>query len=300
MADLFLSKQCVKAAGTVVNVISLDGNSQVRFHKFMPILSDRAVSLGRFFFAVGLVGFGILQFIYGDFVPGRAPAWPSALPGRLCWAYASGAVLIMAAAAILSGKKARWAALLVGTMVLVWAFFRHLPGLLAHPDAGVITNAGKALVLFGGAFAVAGSLPAEAAGAFSRIINSKDAFLCLGRFCLGIFMIVGGVEHFIYADFVATLVPAWIPGAHFWTYFAGVALIAGGAGLMLPKTAYWAALLSGLMIFLWVLLLHIPRALAASEGQRRNEWTAVFEALAFSGIAFVLTRRRTKRGLDPR
>lgn len=280
-------------------VITLDGNSQVCFLKSMPMLSDRAVSVGRFFFAVGLVGFGILQFIYGDFVPGRAPAWPSALAGRLCWAYTSGAVLVAAAATILSGKKARWAALLVGTMVLVWAFFRHLPGLAAHPDAIVITDTGKALALFGGAFAVAGSLPAKAAGfagAFSRIINSKDAFLCLGRFCLGIFMIVGGIEHFIYADFVATLVPAWIPGAHFWTYFAGVALIAGGSGMMVPKTAYWAALLSGLMIFLWVVLLHIPRALAASEDQSRNEWTAVFEALAFSGIAFVLTRNQAELG----
>ena len=36
-------------------------------------------------------------------------------------------------------------------------------------------------------------------------------------------------------------------------------------------------------------MLHIPRALAAADaGSRRNEWTAVFEALAMSGIAFVM------------
>jgi hypothetical protein len=58
--------------------------------------------------------------------------------------------------------------------------------------------------------------------------------------------------------------------------------------LLLPQTARLAAALSGLMIFLWVVLLHIPRALAAVAAQSRNEWTAVFEALAISGIAFVL------------
>jgi hypothetical protein len=42
------------------------------------------------------------------------------------------------------------------------------------------------------------------------------------------------------------------------------------------------------MIFLWVVLLHIPRAVAATGPQSRNEWTAVFEALAMSGVAFAL------------
>ncbi len=40
------------------------------------------------------------------------------------------------------------------------------------------------------------------------------------------------------------------------------------------------------MIFLWVILPHIPRAMA--DFHNANETTAVFEALAFSGIAFML------------
>ncbi|HEV7501284.1 MAG TPA: hypothetical protein VGQ33_14820, partial [Vicinamibacteria bacterium] len=51
-----------------------------------------------------------------------------------------------------------------------------------------------------------------------------------------------------------------------------------------------AAALSGLMVFLWLVMLHIPRALAAPEALRRNEWTAVVEAFALSGIAFALVR----------
>jgi uncharacterized membrane protein len=249
---------------------------------------------GRYLFSVALIAFGVQQFIYGDFVPGRAPEWPTAIPGRLVWAYISGALLIASGAAIISGIKARWAAVLSGSMIFFWALLRHLPELVANPHGGVLTNTGKALALFGGALAVAGSLPAgekDSTRTSSRPINANKGFTYLGRFCLGIFMILAGIQHFQYADFVATLVPAWIPGHYFWTYFAGVALIAGGAGLMLPQTTKAAAILTGVMIFLWLVLLHIPRAIAAAGPQRRNEWTAVFEAMAISGIAFVLSGR---------
>jgi hypothetical protein len=43
------------------------------------------------------------------------------------------------------------------------------------------------------------------------------------------------------------------------------------------------------MIFLWVLMLHIPRAIADPYTNVGNEWASVFEALAFSGMAFMLT-----------
>lgn len=255
------------------------------------------VVLGRLFFAIGLIAFGIQQFIYGDFVPGRAPAWPPSVPGRLAWAYFSGALLIAAGAAIMSGKRAREAAILSGTMIFLWALLRHLPELAANPHGVVITNTGKALFLFGGAFGVAGSLPAKEEGLTGwllRFVNSQDGFIYLGRVCVAAFLVSSGIQHFQFVAFVATLVPAWIPGHVFWTYFAGVALIAGGVGLLIPQTARLAAALSGLMTFLWVILLHIPRAVTTVPFNRRNEWSGVFEALAISGIAFALTRNLSK------
>jgi uncharacterized membrane protein YphA (DoxX/SURF4 family) len=84
-------------------------------------------------------------------------------------------------------------------------------------------------------------------------------------------------------------VPRWIPGHVFWTYFAGIALIAGGLGILVPKLTKPAALLTGTMIFLWIVLLHIPRALAAPHDA--NETTAVFEAIAISATAFLIAAR---------
>lgn len=42
------------------------------------------------------------------------------------------------------------------------------------------------------------------------------------------------------------------------------------------------------MIFIWLLILHIPRAVSKHN---QNEWTAVVEAFAFSAIAFALVQR---------
>ena len=89
----------------------------------------------------------------------------------------------------------------------------------------------------------------------------------------------------MYVEIVTSMVPSWIPGGVFWTYFAGVALIAGGAGMCVPLTLRPAAAGAGLMIFIWVVILHIPRAVAMRNS---NETTAVFEALALSGVAFIL------------
>jgi uncharacterized membrane protein YphA (DoxX/SURF4 family) len=60
-------------------------------------------------------------------------------------------------------------------------------------------------------------------------------------------------------------------------------------GILVPKTARLAATMTGIMILLWVLLLHIPRAVA--DPHAAGETSGVFEALAFSGIAFILASR---------
>jgi uncharacterized membrane protein len=264
---------------------------------------DRIIPIGRVFFAIALTAFGIQQLLFGDFVPGRAPAWPAGVPGRLVWAYISGIILIATGAAILSAtakptyrKTARLGATVSGTMIVAWALVRHVPLVLADTDfGGAWTQFGKALALSGGAFAVAGSLsdPVSRQGA-AALLGSPAGLIYLGRVCLGIFMINSGIQHFIWVPFVTSLVPAWIPGPLFWTYFAGVALIAGGAGLIFPPTARLAGTMSGLMVFTWFLILHIPRALAVPPEQLRNEWIAVFESLAVSGLALMLTASARK------
>ena len=108
----------------------------------------------------------------------------------------------------------------------------------------------------------------------------------LGRLLFGIPMVVFGIQHFIYVDFVITLIPPWIPGRAFWTYFTGVALMAAGTGIVLNRTGRLAATLLGVMIFLFFLLVHIPQVAASPADP--HQWTYLTQAFTFSGIAFAV------------
>jgi uncharacterized membrane protein len=238
--------------------------------------------LGRRMFAVAFIAFGLLQFLYGDFVPGRPPAWPSQFPGGAIWAYATGAGFVAAGLAILVGRSTTAAALSIAVLVFAWAVTRNTPIALADATfGGAWTRLGKAIALTGGALAIA-------AASRRGDPRSSVALNTTGSYAFGMFLIASGVQHFLFPTAVTTLVPAWIPGPLLWAYAAGVALIAGGIGVMVPGTRRLAGYATGLMIFTWVWILHIPRAVAAQPVAQRNEWTAVFEAIAFAAIAVVL------------
>jgi uncharacterized membrane protein len=164
---------------------------------------------------------------------------------------------------------------------------------------GLWTKAGKALTFAGGALLIVGSLPPryhEHEGALARLTNPLEKCVPLGRYFLAGFFAFCGVLHFFYVPFVAGLVPSWIPGHVFWTYFSGTALILAGVGISLHPTQRTAAALSAVMVFIWVLILHIPRAL--SDLHDSNETTAVFEAIAVTGTALLVATRQRSGELE--
>jgi len=250
--------------------------------------------IGRTFFAVSLVGLGLEHLLFTAFVAGRAPAWPTSVPGGPAWAYVSGFFIVVSGVALIVGKRARESALLLAVLIASWALLRHIPVLAGEPFlSGAWTRAGKALMLTGGALAIAASVPL--AGSSGRgplvMLTNRRALTIAGRFGLGVFLAISGIQHFMFTSFVAMLIPSWFPGnATAWAYFAGVALVCGGVGMMFPFTARLAALLSGLMVFSWFWIVHVPRTfVSVSDG------IAVFEALAVSGIAFVLSGQVSRR-----
>jgi len=54
------------------------------------------------------------------------------------------------------------------------------------------------------------------------------------------------------------------------------------------------------MLLIWVLILHIPRAMADPYSGVGGEWTSVFEALAASGVAFILGQTLAERSNQSR
>lgn len=250
-------------------------------------------TIGRICFGLGVLGSGVLQIAIGGFVR-LVPRLPPWVPAQPMLAYLIGAVLVALGLAILAGRLVRPAATVLAVMLLAMLALLYPPTFF-NPDIdrpffrGFMWTAPlKALALVGGALLVAGRWPDGTPGLawMGRGIGSWER---IGHVPLAAFLVVCGLQHFAYRAFVDGMVPAWIPpGQRFWTYFTGVALIAGGAGILVPRTARLAGTLSGLMIGLWVVLLHVPRALAGPA--HANETAGIFEALALSGVALLSAR----------
>lgn len=251
--------------------------------------ADALARFGQRCFGIALILFGAAGVMVKDIVIGRAPAWPAGVAGAPVAAWLVALMLVGAGIAVLLNRRPVPWIVTAAALVFLWAFLRQLPVALAdHGLGGAWTNLGKALALSCGALGVAASIVwlGVSGGATAR--RYASAMHLAGRVGLGLFLAQSGVQHYLFAPFVMTLVPAWIPGAIYWTYFAGAALIAGGIGLIVPFTARLAATLVGGMIFTWLLVLHIPRGLTINN---QNEWTSVIEALAMSAIAFALVAR---------
>lgn len=255
-----------------------------------------SAKIGRAFYSIALIVYGIQQFVYGDFRPVQLPAWQSHLPLLPVLAYVTGAALIFVGGTTLAGKG-RIALLITGGTFLFLFLFIHIPfeffgeeNSSAHLALWV--NALKELALAGGAFVMAGSYgDTNKSVPKSAVIHFLERIIPFGGIFFSITMISFGVTHFMYADFVATLVPEWIPDHLFWTYFAAVTLIASGICIILKVRQGAVALLLCIMLFIWVFTVHFPLALKNPSAMRGNDLSSMFDALAFCGTAFVISIR---------
>jgi hypothetical protein len=114
-----------------------------------------------------------------------------------------------------------------------------------------------------------------------------DKIVKQGRILFAIALVAFGVENLILVRFDPATAPVipWVPGP-FLTCLTGLALLAAGLSIAAGIKARLAAILSGILFLLCVLLLQISRvaALPFDVGVR----TCAFETLAMCGSAFTL------------
>jgi len=255
---------------------------------------DKLIKPGRIIYAIGIVALGILCILSKDFIFCRPPAvkWAATIPGKLAWAYISGALAIISGVAVMLSIRARMASLVVGILILVFSFLlRHLYEMTDW------VGAYKALALGGGSFIVAASFPGNG-GSRSDSSSINDKLIFTGCLFLSLFFIICGFAHFKFADFIIKdFMPSYIPFPEFWTYFCGICLLAAGVGLLIPQTRKWAALLSGIMIAGWFILLHTARF--AADTNNAGDRLGLCESFTFAGILFVLAGMSGKKQLNP-
>lgn len=110
----------------------------------------------------------------------------------------------------------------------------------------------------------------------------------------GVPWLVFGAQHFLYADFVANLVPKYFPTRLFWAYLTGAAMIAAGLSLISGIKARLASALLGAMLFGFVVLIHIPK-LTLNPSVKAIDWTRAFQDLAILSAALMLAGALGKR-----
>ena len=238
----------------------------------------KQITAGRIIYATGIFGLAVVCIISKDFIVGRPPAWPAGFHINPAFAWLTAVVLMISAIEIFGNRKARFAAFLIAAFIFFFSVLRHLPVFMND-----WANAYKSLALVGGSLIIGCSFPKQVVRPGSRL---DPILITIGVIFLSAFFIAAGYAHFKFAEFVDTLIPAYIPLHTFWTYFCGVCLLAGGIGLLIPQTRRVAALLSGIMVLGWFLLLHIPRFLANVNDA--SDRMGLFESFTFVGIFFVL------------
>ncbi len=251
---------------------------------------------GRVFYGTAMIATGIQQFFFGEFFQILFPPFQS---DKLIYdAYPTAILLIVCGTAILLGTTKKIYAFTLGFLFLFFFIFFYIPyELFIQPygswHLGLWTNSLKEFAYAGGAFIVVSHMGETRENAIpkSRPSGFLQKFIPFGPIMFCITMISFGIDHFLYTQSVENLVPGWIPMHRFWTYFAGIALIGSGIAIILRVQTKLIGNLLGIMIFLWLILLHIPRGIANPVLNNGNEVTSAFSALAFSGIAFMIANR---------
>lgn len=253
---------------------------------------ENLIKGARIAYGIMVIGLAIQQLVYAEFRPVIFPPWPDAGILPAVFTYAGSFAVVLVGLAILFERNARKLSLVLGVVLLFVLVFCQIPYELVmgfYKHLGSWSSAIKEMAICGGAFVVADSFPITAEGPQKKLnaTNISQRLAPLGRILFGLMLALFGADHFLYPDFCVSLIPAWIPWAGFWVYFAGVALVASGVSIIMGIKKSLIGTLTALMMFLWLITLHIPRAIIDPYTGKGNELSSVFESLGFSGIALL-------------
>jgi len=112
-----------------------------------------------------------------------------------------------------------------------------------------------------------------------------EKIVAAANLCVAVPLAVFGALHLFGPRLVMSLVPPYMPGRMFWVYAVGAALIAASLSIAVRIGVRWSGVLFGIMMFLFVAMIHLPGALAKPD---RIIWTIVFREMSFGGAGWLL------------
>ena len=249
---------------------------------------DKLIALAYVFVAAPLAVFAGEHLAGARFLMAGVPSW---MPARLFWAYFVGFALLAAALSLSVKKYVSWSAPLLAAMFFLFVLMMDIPATIAQPHNRLFwTLALRETAFGGGALALTGLMMRQNNHRYAKTLIS------VARFCIGIPLIVYGIEHFLHPEFapgvpLTKLTPPWVPIAFFWAYLVGAVLLIGGVAILLNKRARLAATYVGLVITLLTLFLYTPLlAMVRQPSEIIGEVNYVADTLFFAGTVLFLAK----------
>ena len=237
----------------------------------------------RAWFALGLIGLGVLSLVYGDFALQWQPV-PAGVPGRMYLAYASGLVMIAAGAGLLSKRTSRISSAVLLVYVLLWLLLK-LPAVVMAPqleynwlgfgEIAVIVAAG--LVLF--------ASDRERVEPGSLRFATGASGIRIARIVFGLALIPIGLSHFVYAKETIGFIPEWLPFRRGWAYLTGAGHIAAGLGVLFGILPRLAAMLEAAMIGIFTVVVWLPLVMKTPN---QLNWTGFLISWVIGAAAWVV------------
>jgi uncharacterized membrane protein len=242
---------------------------------------NRTPQPARIAFALGIIGLGVLGWVYGDF----ASAWPAWVPWRQPLLYVAAALMLLTGAGLLVERTAPIATALLLPYLALWTLLR-VPALIKAPRVEVNWFAvGETAVLTAGAWTLLADLRTPRDGSMLRFATG-DTGRRIARMMFALSLVAFGLSHFIYIRETVPFVPAWLPLRSAWAYFTGAAQIAAGLAVLFSIFATLAATMEAAMLTIFTVLVWVPRIITPAA--TRNDWGEFVISWAIAAGAWVV------------
>src|SRR5687768_8944503 len=244
---------------------------------------------GRIFYGLAIAGIGLMHFLYEGFRPIILPVAAEVVRNYSFVIYVVGAYILISGIFIVAAKKIHAVTIVLGIVFLLFLLFGHLPIRLLT-DLEIRTSWIDTIKLFalsGGAFMMAETVRYRLSDKTQKYFHRLTQ---LGSYFFAVMLILFGAGHLISPVKLSVLVPKYIPFPVFWTVLGGIALIGSGLCIFFKYQLQKVSTLLAIMLFLWLLMLHLYYAFNFPEFQDGENIIGSLQCLAFCGIALTASQ----------
>ena len=249
----------------------------------------RVAGLGRGVFAIASAVLAIWSLTYGDFAWGNQPLLAK-IPLRETWVYGSALILLAASAGLCFPRTALPSLLTIGAYQAVGVLI-SLAQILSEPlSVGASYPFFEALTSLAGAWVLYALLRRQSPGSGMSIAG--DGAVRAAQVLFGLSCVFYGWSHFVYADYTASLVPAWLPSRLGLAYFTGLGHAAAGLAIVVGILPRLAATLEATMMSLFGLLVWVPSFFMQPRPQwatpPEHQWGELVVNVALAASAWIV------------